>query len=492
MTRPAPPTHPALALPAQRALYYGGAWHPAADGQVFETWNPGTGASLGHVARAGAADVETAVRTARSAFPAWRALPPRERAALLRRVAEVLRANGDALALLDAANCGNPVTAMRKDIDIATGTLDYFAGLAMEAKGETVPMGPRLLNYTVRAPLGVVGRIVPFNHPLMFCAAKLAAPLAAGNTLVVKPPGQAPLSTLRFTELIEGVLPPGVFNVLPGGAEAGAALAAHPGVAKVALIGSVPTGRAVMRAAAETVKPVMLELGGKNALIAFPDAEPEAVAAGIVSGMNFAWCGQSCGSTSRVFLHADLHDAVLARVQARLAELHPGLPTDPATRMGAIISRRQLERIVGFIEGARAEGARLVCGGKAPDDPALAGGFYLEPTVFADVQPGMRLAREEVFGPVLAVLKWDDVETMLEAVNALELGLSCSIWTRDLATAHRAAQAVEAGYVWINQAGPHYLGAPFGGWKQSGFGREESLDELLAFTQTKNVNLLLD
>src|SRR5216684_4128091 len=230
-------------------------------------------------------------------------------------------------------------------------------------KGHSIPQGPDRLNFSVREPLGVVGRIVPFNHPFMFIAGKAAAPLAAGNTIVMKPPEQAPLSSLRLAELIDGLLPPGVFNLVPGGKEAGAALASHPGVAKIALIGSVPTGKAVMRAAADTLKRVLLELGGKNALIAYPDADPDAVAGGVGGGMNFTWCGQSCGSTSRAFIHEKIYDAVLAKVKTKIAHFKPGIATDRSTTMGAIISKTQYERILGFIESGKQEGARLLHGG---------------------------------------------------------------------------------------------------------------------------------
>ena len=241
----------------------------------------------------------------------------------------------------------------------------------------------------------------------------------------------------------------------------------------VALVGSIATGRAVMRNAAETIKPVLLELGGKNALIGFPDADPAVVAKAMVAGMNFGWCGQSCGSTSRAFIHADIHDAVLELVAQDIRRFRPGLPTDPATTMGAIASRQQYDRVLGAIASANAEGARLVCGGGRPADPALEGGFFVEPTVFADVGPDMTIARDEIFGPVLAVLKWQDEAEMIAQVNAPEYGLTCSIWTNDLHAAHRTAAAVQAGFVWINDASKHFLGAPFGGYKQSGLGREE-------------------
>ncbi len=282
-----------------------------------------------------------------------------------------------------------------------------------------------------------------------------------------------------------------MFNVVPGGKEVGSALASHPGVAMVALIGSVPTGRAVMRAASDTLKPVMLELGGKNALIAYPDADPDEVAGAVIGGMNFTWCGQSCGSTSRAFIHEKIYDAVLARVKEKIKAFKPGIPTDPATSMGAIVSKTQFDRVMSYIDSAKREGARLLTGGAPPSDPALAKGFFVEPTVFADVNMTMRIAREEIFGPVLGIFKWSDEAKMLEEVNMVEYGLTASIWTNDISTAHRTAAAVEVGFVWINEVGKHFLGVPFGGVKQSGIGREEGFDEMLAFTQEKNIHVRL-
>jgi betaine-aldehyde dehydrogenase len=478
-----------LSLPTHRDLFYGGAWREPHAGTYAETLSPGTGESLGRVAVAGGADVDAAVAAARRGFADWRAVPPLERAKVLRRVAEILRANAKELALIDAADCGNPVTEMEGDARVAAAQLDFFAGLVTEMKGASIPMGPDAVNFSLREPLGVVVRIIPFNHPFMFAAGKSAAPLAAGNAVIVKPPDQAPLSSLRLAELTEGLFPAGVFNVLPGDRATGAALAAHKGVAMVAIIGSVAAGRAVMRAASDTVKPVLLELGGKNALIAYPDADPDAVAAAAIAGMNFTWCGQSCGSTSRAFVHAAIHDAVVERIKLRIARYVPGIPTDPATTMGAIVSRAQMERVLDFIASAQREGARLVCGGGRPADPRLARGFYVEPTVFAGVTQRMRIAREEIFGPVLAVLSWTDESSMLADVNSVDYGLTCAIWTNDITRAHRAAAAVEVGYVWINDVAKHFLGAPFGGVKQSGFGREECLDELLRFTQEKNIHV---
>ena len=478
-------------LPKHFDLYYGGGWHKPQLGYYAEVTSPGSGEILGRVAQAGAIDVDGAVAAARRGFKEWQGVLPLERAKILKRIAELLRSHARDFALLDAADCGNPVREMVGDALIAAAQMDFFAGLVSEAKGSSIPMGPDAVNFSLREPLGVVAKIIPFNHPLMFCAGKAAAPLAAGNSVIVKPSEQAPLSALRFAELIDGLLPPGVFNLLPGGRDAGAALAAHPGVNKIALIGSVPAGRAVMRAAAETVKPVMLELGGKNALIAYPDSDPIEVGAAMVAGMNFTWCGQSCGSTSRAFVHASIYDEVIESVKRRCGNYKPGIPTDMDTTMGALASKAQFDRVLDYIAVGCAEGARLVCGGGRPDDPALAKGFFIEPTVFADVTPAMRIASEEIFGPVLSVLPWSDEEVMLEHVNALDYGLTCSIWTRDLVTAHRTAMRVQAGFVWVNEVSRHFLGTPFGGYKQSGIGREECLEELISYTQEKNIHINL-
>src|SRR5262245_53014268 len=433
-----------LRLPTHRGAYYGGKWHEPKSGRTTDQINPGTGESLGHAADCGADDIDAAVNAAKAAFKEWRRVPPLERAKMLKEIARVLREDAGELAMIDAADCGNPIAMRIMDATVAAAQIEFFAGLVTEMKGHSIPIGPDRLNFSVREPLGVVGRIVPFNHPFMFIAGKSAAPLAAGNTIVMKPPEQAPLSSLRLAELIDGLLPPGVFNLVPGGKEAGAALATHPSVAKIALIGSVPTGKAVMRAAADTLKGVLLELGGKNALIAYPDADPDAVAAGVVGGMNFTWCGQSCGSTSRAFIHEEIHDDVIERIKVRIGRWKPGIPTDPATTMGAIISKAQFDRVMGYIDSAKSEGARLVTGGGRPNDPALANGLYIEPTVFAEVKSTMKIAREEIFGPVVGVFRWSDEATMLAEVNAVEYGLTASIWTNDLGTAHRAAANVEA------------------------------------------------
>jgi betaine-aldehyde dehydrogenase len=479
-------------LPKSSGLYWGGAWHAPANGATLTSINPSTGETLREVSCAGPEDVAAAVRAANQARRSWAATPPLERARCLRETAQRVRAHADELALIDAADCGNPVKAMRVDAQIAATQLEYFAGLVLEIKGETLPTANGALNYTLREPVGVVARIFPFNHPFMFAAAKMAAALAAGNTVVMKPPEQAPLSTIRLMELLEDVFPPGVLNCVAGGRETGAALASDPGVHAIGLVGSVQAGKAVLRAAADTMKPALLELGGKNAMIVYPDADFDKAVAGAIKGMNFAWCGQSCGSTSRLFVHESLHDRFVDALLTQLGRAYrPGIATDLRTTMGALASRAQYERSLNYIERGRAEGATLAYGGKHPDDPKLAAGFFVEPTVFVDVRPEMAIARDEIFGPVLSVLSWRDERDMLAAVNGLDLGLTGAVWTQNLNTAHRVAAALEAGYVWVNDTSTHITGAPFGGYKQSGMGREESKDELLQFTKVKNVNVVL-
>lgn len=478
------------AIPSNLTHFWGGEWHDSLSGQTFQTLNPSTGEVLATLPAADHTEVNAAVCAASTAFAAWSKTPPLLRAKYLRAAAALVRENAKELALIDAADCGNPVKAMLFDAEIAATQLEYFAGLVLEIKGETIPTGNGSLNYTVREPLGVVARIFPFNHPFMFAAGKIAAPLAAGNTVVIKPPEQAPLSTLRLMELLAPVFPPGVLNCVLGGKETGQFLVAHPDVAVVGLIGSVGAGRSVMRSASDSLKRTLLELGGKNAMVVYPDADFDKAVNGAVKGMNFTWCGQSCGSTSRLFVHTDLHDRFVAELVQRIHALHrPGIATDMKTTMGAIINKQQFDRVLGFIESALKQGAHLACGGQRPDDAQLDSGFFIEPTVFTDVTSSMKIAQEEIFGPVLSVLRWTDEADMMKQVNATEFGLTASIWTKDLQTAHRTASAVQAGYVWINDSSAHFTGAPFGGMKQSGLGREESKEELFEFTHLKNINV---
>jgi betaine-aldehyde dehydrogenase len=477
-------------LPKQRGLYYGGEWHEPRGG-YGETYNPANAESLGAMAEANSADVDAAVQSAQAAFLKWRETKPLDRGELLRKIASILHENAEELALIDALNCGNPFSAMIRDVHDGAKQIEFFAGLVTEAKGEVTPMGPGVINMSVREPYGVCARIVAYNHPLMFVATKLAAPLAVGNTVILKSPPQAPLSAYRMMELLDGILPPGVLNLISGGRESGQALSEHPLVPVVTLVGSVESGRACARSAADRLKKIVLELGGKNALIAYPDADIQRLIDGAVRGMNFGWCGQSCGSTSRLFLHESIYDVVVEGILKAVQQFKPGDPLTASTTMGAIISKAQVDKIMRYIEIGKSEGARLLTGGGRPTADSLMNGNFIEPTIFGEVTPQMRIAREEIFGPVLSIIRWNDEEKMFVDVNSVDYGLTASIFTTSLSNAHRAARRVEAGFVWVNNAGPHFLGVPFGGYKLSGFGREESIAELDAFTQVKNINITL-
>ncbi len=476
-----------IPIPQKRGLYYGGTWHDGPGMAEVEIHSPATGELLAKIIQGSSEHVPSITSAARSGFLVWRETPPLERARILREMAAIVRRNSEDLALLDAIDCGNPVAELRKDVEISAFYMDFHAGLVTEMKGSSVPQGPNGLSFSVREPQGVVVRIAPFNHPAIFAIGRTAAPLAAGNSIIVKPPDQAPLSALRFAELVEGLLPPGVLNVVPGDRKFGAALVADPIVAMVAVTGSIPTGKSIMRSAADGIKRVLLELGGKNALVALPDADPDKVAAGAVAGMNFTWCGQSCGSTSRIFVHEDIYDAVIERLPAHAARFRPGLPTDPNTTMGSIVSQQQFDRVMGYIQSAKEQGARLVCGGSRSSDPSLNKGFFIEPTIFGEVTEDMRIAQEEIFGPVMSVFRWKDETDVMRQVNRVEYGLTFSVFTRDVVKAHRIAAAAEAGFCWINDVSHHVMGSPFGGYKQSGIGSEECLAELLAYTQEKNI-----
>lgn len=484
-------------LPKHRDLFYNGQWQAPESGIYQETYNPGTGKVVCQVAQANANDVDAAVTAAHEAFENnWSLLPLVQRMIVLRKAAAVIRQHADELGFLDALNTGNPVTEMVKDVHGAAFVLEYFAGLSPMIKGETIPYAAQSLHYTVREPFGVVARIIAFNHPILFAVGKMAAPLAAGNTVIIKCPDQAPLSCLRLAEILEDILPPGVLSILPGtGVDCGTALSIHPLVKKVTLVGSVTAGKAVQRAAADSLKPTLLELGGKNALLAFPDADIDKLVEGVTTGMNFTWAGQSCGSTSRVFLHESHHDQVVQRVVDAVNERYKaGVPTDSSTTMGPVVSRAAYDRVLSYIESGKQEGAILAAGGGPPTNiDGIEGGYFIEPTIFTNVKPNMRIAKEEIFGPVLSILKWSgDEKDVIRQVNDTSYGLTASIYTKDLATAQRAVSKIQAGYVWVNTVAKHFFGVPFGGYKESGMGREECLDELLSFTQIKSVNISLE
>jgi betaine-aldehyde dehydrogenase len=460
---------------------------PASSRERIDAVSPSTEEILGSVPRAGAADVDRAVARAQEAFPAWSGQAPQARAKLLRAFATVVRAHGDELARIDAADSGNPLKAMLNDVEKGASSLEYFAGLAAETKGVTLATPPSVFDFTLLEPYGVAARIIPFNHPASFAVGKLAAPLAAGNCVILKPSEHTSLSAVRLSELMTDVFPPGVVSVLTGyGAEVGQAIVDHPGIPRVAFIGSVETGKRIYSAAASLIKTVTLELGGKNAMIVFPDAPVAAAGKAAARGMNLSvTAGQSCGAISRLLVHESIHDAVVGELLAALREVRVGDPLAPDTTMGPLSHQAQYEKVLGYLRQGQEEGATLAFGGGRPE--GLDRGFFLSPTVFTGVTPEMSIATDEIFGPVLTVTKWSDPEQAVSLANASHFGLAASVWTSDLSTAYATARRLEAGYIWLNTVGMRPGGSPFGGYKLSGIGRESSTDELLSYTRVKNV-----
>ncbi|MEC4615577.1 aldehyde dehydrogenase family protein [Tsukamurella tyrosinosolvens] len=472
-------------------LLIGGELRSAGDGATFTTFDPFTEEPIARVPNASASDVDAAADAARAARGLWRATPATERAALALRFADLIEAHADELAFLDCVDAGSPISNARFDVDIALQQMRLFAGFALEMKGQTIPASSAL-HLTVREPVGVVAKIWPYNHPLMF-ACRMAAPLVAGNPVVGKPPEAAPLSTLRLAELAAEVFPPGVVNIVVGdGPTTPDRLVRHPAVRRIGFIGSEPTGRAIQRAAAESaVKHVTLELGGKNAMVVFDDCDVDEVASGAVFGMNFTWSGQSCGSNSRLLVQRSIYESVVERVATLVRSRVIGDPLDETSEQGTMINRAQYEKSLAYIDIARSEGARLVTGGGRPEGDGFDTGYFVAPTVFADVDPSSRIAREEVFGPVLSVIPFDTEAEAVAIANSVDYGLTASVWTRDLDRAHRVARDFEAGHTWINGSSTHFPNVPYGGVKGSGVGgKEECLEELLSYTEEKAINVM--
>lgn len=449
-------------ITADRMLIGGELVH-STSGEFDESIDPATEEVIGRSPRGTKEDVARAVEAAEKAWPAWAALPPSERGKILREFGNALRARAEEILQVEVADTGNTITPMRGDVGMAVDSLDYYAGLIHELKGETLPASSNL-HLTWREPYGVVARIAPFNHPLMFAVARTAAALAAGNAVLVKPPETSPMSALILAEIARDTLPAGLFNIVTGdGKSVGDAIVRHPDIKRLAFIGSTQTGMAIQRAAAEVaVKHITLELGGKNPFIAFPDSDPDMIADAVVRGMNFTWQGQSCGSTSRLLVHEDIHDAVLERVTERVARLRVGHPASPASDMGPVNSRGQLEKVLSFFDSAKQEGARLLTGGRRPEGEEFRRGFWVEPTVYADVQPEMTLWQKEVFGPILSIARWSSFEEAVAKANNTEFGLTAAIWSKDINNALKMARHVRAGFVWINGTSQHFLGVPFG------------------------------
>lgn len=464
---------------------------PASDGAVFESRNPATGGKLADVPNGSPADVDAAVLAAKKAQPAWFRMGYSARRAVVLELARVLRENAELLGKLDTLDTGNIFSAMREDANGAADMIDYYAGIGFEVKGEATQLD-RNLHYTRREPYGVVARLLPFNHPIASFGTALAAPLLMGNTVVMKPSPHTPMSALVFGAMIKDIVPPGVLNIVVGeNARSAIPLVNHPKVDRIALIGSVEAGKSVMRAAADRLVPLTLELGGKNPLIVYPDFDPEEAADIAIRGMNFGWQSHSCASTSRVLVHRDIEQKFIEALREKTSRIRVADPFDATAQMGAISYKELYDRCQHYIGSGQAEGAKLVYGGTKPADPVLDGGFFLTPAVFSGVGPEMGLAREEIFGPVTSVLAWDDADKMIDIVNELPFGLTAVVLTNDLNKAHRTAEAVEAGYVEVNGPVSFALGSPYGGIKHSGYGREGSLEELVGYTRSKSVNVRL-
>jgi betaine-aldehyde dehydrogenase len=473
-------------------MLIGGELVESKDGDWLESINPADESPLGRVPMGSAADMTAAVEAAEKAQPAWAALSMAQRAGFIHKLGDAILARTEEIARIESLDTGNTIGPMRRDVNTAVDRMRFAAGLAYEIKGETVPATPGNIHMTIRQPYGVVGRIIPFNHPIGFAASRIAPAIISGNTMVVKPSEQSPLSASILGEICKAILPPGVVNIVTGGRETGEALVRHPRVKRIAFIGQPTSGMAIQKAAAETaVKHVTLELGGKNPLIAFEDADLDKVAACAVGGMNFGWQGQSCGSMSRILLHESIHDRVVERILERVRKIKVGHPLDPQTNMGPINNKAQYHKVLSYIDLGRNGGGKLLHGGGIPKGDEFKRGFWVEPTVFGDMNMSMRLAKEEVFGPVMSIFKFHDEAEAVQMANAIELGLTAAVWTNDINRALRVAQSVQAGYVWVNGVGQHYRGVPYGGFKNSGTGREEGISELLSYTEEKVINIVI-
>jgi acyl-CoA reductase-like NAD-dependent aldehyde dehydrogenase len=487
-----PDSQPAI---ARHLMVIDGKPVESADGRYIDIENPANRATIGQVPRATDTDVDTAVLSAAAAFDVWRLVAPHDRGRLLSKIADEVEAELESISRTVAMETGNAIrTQARSEVKSAVDVLRYFGGVASEVKGETVPLGEHVLSYTRREPIGVVGAIVPWNAPVVLGTLKIAMSIAAGNTLVLKAAEDAPLGLLRVAQLCNQYLPPGVVNLLTGfGEECGAALARHPRVRKLSFTGSTEVGKLIMHAAAERIVPVSLELGGKSPAIVFPDADDTRTVDGVISGMRFTRQGQSCTAGSRLFLHRSIFDSFLGKVATKLQTLRIGDPLDESTDIGAIINRKQFDRVCEYIEdGLGQKDGRVVLGGLPPATGPLAAGYFVQPTVFADVRNDWRIAREEIFGPVMVAIPWDDERDAIRMANDSHYGLAAYVWTHDIGKALTTAHAIESGWIQINQGLGQSPGHSYGGFKQSGIGREFSLEGMLdSFTQRKSVTVNL-
>ncbi len=473
----------------RRQLFINGEWREAAGRKTIEVVNPATEDVIAEVASAEQADVDAAVAAARAAFDGpWSKLSARERGRIVWKIGEKLMEKADEIARLETLHNGKPIFESRQiEVPAAAECFQYFAGWADKIHGETIPVKGNFLTYTLREPVGVVAAIVPWNFPLLLTAWKVAPALACGNTVIIKPASQTPLTALALAEVAqEAGLPPGVLNVITGpGSTVGQMIVEHPGIDKIAFTGDTSTGKGIMKGSADTLMRITLELGGKSPNIVFADADLDAALRGATTGI-FYGKGEVCAAGSRLLVDKSIKSEFIDKVAARAKKMTPGDPMDPKTRLGAISSKKQLENDLRYIETAKREGATLVAGGSRADI-GTGRGYFLQPTVFDGVTPEMTIAREEIFGPVLATIEFGDVDEAIARANDSSYGLAAAVWTRDIKKAHYVARKLQAGTVWINTYNVYDTAAPFGGYKQSGFGREMSMHALEHYTQVKSV-----
>ncbi len=478
---------PLTAYDGPTQLLIDGKWQEASSGKRFETINPATGEVITSVAEADKADIDLAVKAARKAFEEgpWSKMTATDRGKVISKLADLIMEHRDELASLETMDNGKPISDARNiDVPLVADCIEYYAGWANKVHGETIPVPGPFLNYTLREPLGVVGQIVAWNFPLLLAAWKLGPALATGNTVVLKPAEQTPLTALRLGELcLEAGIPAGVVNVVPGfGPTAGASLVAHPDVDKIAFTGEYITGQTIMREAAGTLKRVSLELGGKSPNIVFADADLDAAVAGSMMGI-FWNQGEVCSAGSRLFLQESVYDQFMDKLVGQVGKMKVGDPTDPSTQVGALISEEHLNKVLRYINAGKAEGATVRAGGDQPTKR----GYFVNPTVFDGVKDSMKIAREEIFGPVLSVIRFKDVDEVAPRANNTFYGLAAAVWTRDVGKAHAMARRLKAGTVWVNTYNMISSLSPFGGYKMSGFGRDLGMHALELYTQVKSV-----
>ena len=469
-----------------KGTYVNGTWFN--NSKTYEVINPSNNSVLAKIPLSSTEELELAVQSASKAQKEWVKVSIAKRTDLILKLCSRIEERVEEFALMDTYNAGNAITFARKDILQAVANMKYFAGLVREVKGETFSMEPKHLNFSRQQPYGVVLKINSFNRPFRWCAEKLAAPILMGNAVIIKNSEQAPISSLKFCELLDGLFPNGLINVVTGGADAGSFLVKHPLVKRIAVISSVQTGIAIAKDAAPLLKNISLELGGKNPLIVFDDADIDFAVDLTIKGMRFDTKGESCSSPSRILVHKKLHDKYLETLITEVKKIPVGLPWIDTNVVGPVVSKKQFDSVHRFIQSGIKEGAKLELGGDSPKTKDLKDGFFINPTIFSKVTPNMTIAKQEIFGPVISVMSWGNYEEMMSIANSTDYGLTAGIVTNSLSNAMKTAEEIECGYVWINAAG-RYAGAPYGGWKLSGIGVEECYDELKSYSRVKNINM---